>query len=91
CELKKDTDEFNETKKKFTEFQVQIEAATSEIKDQCFEFIQNGKTQIENVTEKLENLKRKSKEVADHFAIKNINVDELFKCLREMCGNIDNI
>lgn len=40
CELKKDTDEFNATKKKFTEFQVQIEAATSEIKDQCFEFIQ---------------------------------------------------
>ncbi|CAG2197978.1 unnamed protein product [Mytilus edulis] len=91
CELKKDTDEFNATKKKFEEFQVQIEAATSEIKDQCFKFIQNGKTQIENVSEKLENLKRKSKEVADHFAIKNINVDELFKCLREMCGSIDNI
>ncbi|OPL20441.1 fh2 1 domain-containing protein, partial [Mytilus galloprovincialis] len=91
CLLQPATDEFNAIKKKLTELQVQIDADTCQIKDQCFEFIQNGKCQIEIISEKLETQQRKSQEVADHFSIENINVDELFKCCREMCENIDKI
>ncbi|XP_063416180.1 inverted formin-2-like [Mytilus trossulus] len=91
CLLQPATDEFNAIKKKFAELQVQIDAETCQIKDQCFELIQNGKCQIEIIREKLETQQRKSEEVADHFSIENINVDELFKCCREMCENIDKI
>ncbi|CAC5387211.1 unnamed protein product [Mytilus coruscus] len=91
CPLHQATDEFNGIKVKFTELQEKVNAEACQIKDQCFEFIQNGKCQIENISEKLENQQRKSQEVADHFAIENMNVDELFKCCREMCENIDKI
>ncbi|XP_052077652.1 FH2 domain-containing protein 1-like [Mytilus californianus] len=91
CPLHQATDEFIAIQKKFTELQEKVDAETCLIKDQCFEFFQNGKCQIENISEKLENQQRKSQEVADHFAIENMNVDELFKCCREMCENIDKI
>lgn len=40
CLLQPATDEFNAIKKKLTELQVQIDADTCQIKDQCFGFIQ---------------------------------------------------
>ncbi|XP_071128128.1 FH2 domain-containing protein 1-like [Mytilus edulis] len=91
CLLQPATDEFNAIKMKVTELQKQIDAETCQIKDQCFKFIQKGKCQIENISEKLETQQVKSQKVADHFAIENINVDEVFKCCRELCENIAKI